>query len=371
MFNLIIFFYKVNYTFFINKLSICVSTTITLNKIKINYLILITIVLIVFYIKNMNKLGIIFIVSIYWLHIYCIKFLTPFLFGYFKIHPILFYISLIFYTKFLTKTNTSLQFKSNYIILISILSLLLGGIWALYELNWGYYWSTDPIELALTGIILIYLHILHKQLNNEIYRLINFCYIIFYIYIIRSNLIYTKHNFFSNKKLLCIYIKIALHVFIVNYLINNNNKSNHTIITKNFNKITLFFVVWYTLLFNFTHNFLIKKCITVYFMIVLNYKIFTVNWNFLKKPITHWFMLFIIIIFNLYKPQYFLHFLLHNSVNIQTHTLFSKNKLKFLNELFFFEKNSKKNSYNKAVNFFQKKLINTFLLKKNLINYYM
>ena len=173
------------------------------------------------YIKNFNKLNLILL-------LYIILFLNidnfillNFFTGYYKIHPILFYISFLNLIIFFFKKKL-LKINFIKIFLISILSFFLGSLWALKQSLWGKYWSADYIEIVLLFNLFLGLYLFHFKKS---YNLINF-FFFFKIFIIlvflRLNLLYTKHNFFNQKKNLYIYTNIYLIFMSPLFTIFNN-----------------------------------------------------------------------------------------------------------------------------------------------------
>jgi hypothetical protein len=123
----------------INKLTLIGVNLINLNKIKLNYIILLIILLSIIYIRKNYYISTFIALNILFLNLKFIYFLNLFFYGLFKIHPILFYMSLLLYSH--TLNNNLIYFKIRIITVIamSTISLFLGGIWAMYQLNWGYY----------------------------------------------------------------------------------------------------------------------------------------------------------------------------------------------------------------------------------------
>nr|QBI37914.1 YejR [Tetrahymena rostrata] len=205
--------------------------------------------------KHNKKINLpIIIYSILIVNIYCFKTNTLFenllnininlLNGLFLIHPILIY---IFYSNILYKyylnfnkkiyinffKNTKIQkikffkkiCKTNFYVIVS--AIFLGSWWAFQELNWGTWWNWDLVELINLYYFLIIIYIYH---NNKIW-FFKYCklyisqitfVIIFYIFIVRYNLVQSIHNFISitnlNQYLLYSYI---IYIFIMYFKFKN------------------------------------------------------------------------------------------------------------------------------------------------------
>ena len=280
MYNLIltyINFIKLGMLFKITKLSILTTTLITLNKLKINYIIVILIILSLSKFINYKILHYIVFYIVIKIKIKYIYFLNFFFFGIFKIHPVLFYLSLILYINIHIYNFVSFKVRLISVLNYSVISLVLGGVWALYQLNWGYYWSSDPIEFSLAMIIIVYIKILHSTTQTKFYQHLNFLFVLLYIYMIRSNYIYTRHNFFNSSKFLLKIIRIIL-LFSIMYMFRFNTNKNY-IANARISTILLLSVTP-VLLCNWSFNPVIKKllstsstCIIFFF-----YLLFGIRW---------------------------------------------------------------------------------------------
>lgn len=368
MFSLIVVYGKIFETINFNKLPLLMNILISLNKIKLNYLILIIILALFYYIKPyvyciLYKLSI-----LYFFNIKFIYFLNFFFFGLFKIHPIMFYISLVLYWTYCTNSYLFCKLKLIYLIIISIVSLILGGIWALYQINWGYYWSNDPIEFSLLLIILLYVYMLHTLTNITKHKHLNYLNIILYIYLIRSNLIYTKHNFFNIYNYFYLYIKTLSYVCIINL----NKYWQSCLWNYKYSKFTIIlFITIIPLTFNLTFNIFIKKFIIIYSIYIILFSCLFFIWDDSKYVTIHIFLYISLFLFNLFKLQYFIHFILYqNYIKYYAHVYF-KNYTKF--EQLYFNKIKYNNILliNKNEYLYNYKKINKFYLKKKLINYFI
>lgn len=368
MFLLTTIYLKIFETINFNKSSLLTNVIISLNKIKLNYLILLIILASIYYIKQYIYILIYKLNILYFFNIKFIYFLNFFFFGLFKIHPIMFYFSLIFYWTYCTNNYLFYKLKLTYLITISIISLVLGGIWALYQINWGYYWSNDPIEFSLLMIIALYIYNLHTLKIITKYKHLNYLNIILYIYLIRSNLIYTKHNFFNIYNYLYLYVKTISYLYIINL---NKYKQVYLWNTKYSKFIILLIISIIPLMFNLTFNVFIKKFIIIYSILILFISYLLFIWDESKHNLIHVYAYTILFIFNLFKLQYFIHFILYQKFVKLYIPISIKNYIKF--EQLYFSKLKYNNTslISKNENLYNYKKINKFYLKKKLLNYFI
>lgn len=120
------------------------------------------------------------------------------------LHPLLFYISLVF---FLLKNYSkgclyfvNYQYISLLVVSVCLMcTLFLGSIWAIQSTSWGYFWVGDIVEWILLFKIMYILFCLHLWKN------VNLCYnwfifslsLLSTLILIRLNLLSTRHNFIS------------------------------------------------------------------------------------------------------------------------------------------------------------------------------
>lgn len=187
--------------------------------------------------------------------------------GILLVHPILTYTAVIMYAFFFVKKkrlNTVNYFQSKVIVMkvlvISIVSILLGSLWAQQELNWGGWWSWDPVEIILLSIIFVLLSKIHVLDKNMFYNhyanyiLNKYAYIPVFYLIVRSNIINSIHSFSSStqlQKYIYIVAILILTVLLITVLwrttqssFNSNSKSffkknKHTFFGKFFENSTI------------------------------------------------------------------------------------------------------------------------------------
>lgn len=364
-------FLKLNFLFFITKLSTVLNTLISLNKTNLNYYILILIILSITFLYNAKYLYITLYLCVYLYLFKYINFLTFFHFGFFKIHPFLFYCSLSLYLIIIKNYKFCIKTNFNTCIYISIISLLLGGLWALYQLGWGYYWSNDPIEYALIFIVFIYIKQVHKISQLSQYKFIWIICTLVYVYLIRANLIYTRHNFFTSNSLWFIFGKIIILCFFINTLLLHNIKQQFFFfkIWTCFVIITILFILFFNLTFNkFIKNFSLKLTQIIFYILLI-----TINWDQIKLIKNHIGIIFGVLIFNFFKIRYSIVFenikiFNLNSKNLdnyyKTNTVYIKNNFKYIRNIAF--------SYNNKLNNSIKNLwTHRFEFKRFLLNFFI
>ena len=191
--------------------------------------------------------------------------------GLLLIHPFLLYfaccyiISFFFRNSLFIKNNLSYLFlnKSNtldivILLLIIMMSIALGSLWAEQELNWGGWWSWDVIELVSLHYLFLFLffsHLPKKYIKyNYIYANIFSNFIIFTI-IIKFNFLNSIHNFLlidsSFQNFYEIFIYYLLFIIVIN---------NFKVFTKktffNLNQVNiLFFFFFFINLLSYTYIF--------------------------------------------------------------------------------------------------------------------
>jgi len=227
--------------------------------------------------------------------------------GFLLIHPILTYISIVYFFN-IYKNEKKLKifnFKKIKIKIIiifnfSLLALTTGSLWAQQELNWGGWWNWDAIEIILLWVclnIIFYLHINKKNkiiLYSNTYYFNKYIYIILFYFIVRSNLINSIHSFSVSsqvQKHIIIISLVILFFFIIYYFfLSNFNtfKLNLKIVFKNKNKNIFFILIASAIILITVFN------ITTY---ILNLKI---NVNFYKY-ISSFFKIIIFYILFIYK----------------------------------------------------------------------
>lgn len=111
------------------------------------------------------------------------------------------------------KLSTTILYRVTIIIFIGT---YLGALWASQELNWGGFWSWDPVELVSLLLLFYFIKTIHNRSNVIINRPVLYAIItgsIIY-FIIRLGVINTIHSFIrSNNN--PIYVWICIYFFVV------------------------------------------------------------------------------------------------------------------------------------------------------------
>lgn len=369
MLTLQIFFIKFFQIFFYNKFSTLIAAIVTLNKIKLNLLILSVLYLAILPSLQTTKYIQLLITTVYSVNVRYCNFLQTFLFGLFKIHPPLFYVSLIMHIPAIHTIQNGLKCRNINLLSISIISLILGSTWALYQLNWGSYWSSDPIEFALLFIIIIYIQSIHTFKLKTHFKLWTVYSVLIYIQLIRSSLIYTKHNFFSNSSNIYIYLK-TITLTLLFYLLTCKTSRPNTYMSQ----IKIFFTLNTMLLIlfgNLSYNNYIKKTLTNVTYTAIIYTIFQIEWNLIKHWFIHASVINIILTFIIFKLHYTYILYVKNSLKewicfkfykSQT-TIWFKYRLRSI-----MINNTKHTKGENVINILNH---NFFFIKKKLINYFI
>ncbi len=150
--------------------------------------------------------------------------------GLLNIHPPLIYytyinVFFIWLQNFSKLSNRTYIYNSSSVfyvfILVSLFGMVLGAVWASQELNWGGFWSWDPVEIVSLVTALIFIKSLHNQNNIFIHNSIMLYVTIFFsIYlIIRTSAVSTVHSFVRSANIspyfIFVTIIISLYVCII------------------------------------------------------------------------------------------------------------------------------------------------------------
>ena len=281
----------------------------------------------------------------------------------FFIHPNLLLISVCFCILKLINGKTT----TNHLNLVLLMvSLTLGGYWALQELNWGGWWNWDSIEMYVLYITIMYLIYVHKfskilnfnklQINFNIFLLGNF---FLYFLLNRLGVTISVHRFVKSnflKYFTCWYI--FLSYLIILYFIFSK-------------KLTVCLILgFYIFLYTQFHSWYFLKKYALYFGI---HFLFSKNIFFKKKLmyITHKFYYFIfllIILFNFFNKSFFLKF--YDSIGFISFFFFNKMFLiKFDYYIFYHICGIKKFFFYKVLNLKNFFFFN-FFIKKSFLNMY-
>lgn len=251
----------------------------------------------------------------------------------------------------------------NILFLLTV-SFSLGSLWALYQSVWGYYWSSDYIELILIYNIIVCLNLFHKikiKSKNRNNVILNTIIILMFL---RLNLVYTKHSFFNNKKQIIYLLQFYLLFYLINNIfINKNYSLNLT------NKDGLLTILVFIIVLNKYNLKLLQNIIEIFSSFLLLFFLLKIL-KLKKNKIIHLIFFILILTFLNIKFNYFI--TIHN----KSHFLFKSNLTYYYNF-----KNIKINiwkiflkfKYNWKSNYHEIKDINIIYFSKNkknmLINY--
>ena len=358
---------NINIFCLVNKLGMFVIYLLSLNKLNINLQIVLLIVLLM---TSYNYFKV-YLLATYILVIFSLNkytdFINNFTYGYFKIHPTLFYLALSMYMWNLKKNNF-LKFTKLFITIATTISIILGSLWALYQLSWGYYWSNDPIELALVFVLLLFVIQIHTTRLYNYYIHLFFFFVILYIHLIRMGFIYTKHNFFSLLGIFLSFLLFFLYWFYY-IMLNNIYIQIKLKITKNY--ISWLFLCLFSILFiNYSYNFYMQKLLKVIIKYSLIFLICHIIWKNVHQKVIHLTYIIILLFFNLYIIQYLV-FIKLSTIPNELITQNNKKKIVHASNLIlkYFRLNYQRTMSN-LFSLFKYQINTKFFLQKNLINFF-
>ncbi len=286
---------------------------LNLNNIKLNIIIILGFFSIFFFLKKIKTYSFFFKIILFkkMKHF----FIKKFYFGFFKIHPILFYGSLIIYLSCVNKNFIFLKIKNNHKLYMIILSFILGGIWNMSHLKTSLFWSNDSIEILLMMLI-VYMGIYtHKLKINRRFTVVMYVILLLFLYLIRINFVYTKHNFFNilKKNLMWInYIYWSLNINLIHQCSKNFKKYIY-----NYNKSLyplLIFFVYFILLLNYLNYFFFKLIIKFLTYTVLTNVIIYLLYQRVKDKYLHIFFFLLLLVYIQFSYK---NIFLNKNLNIQ------------------------------------------------------
>lgn len=324
MYYIKIFIFNISYIKYLS-LNLFNLLLCNLNNLIINILILILIYSILIQLKNTWKFLLI-LLYIYYINTSEFSILYNFYFGYYKIHPIILYYGIITLLYRLVVNKNIFKFILLYILIALVIAFILGSLWALYQSQWGTYWSNDSIEIILLFFISVGLVYIHINYKNYIYNLFFLLQSIVLLGCLRYNLLYTKHNFFKKMININAYQYIIYFNFILLLIKKNFHKYNISLLL--YVKI-VFYVLILEVFFNFINIKIFLYFNNLLFMFIFIYFIINIV-NFLKKnKIIHIIFILLIFIFNLFD-------LIYQKKN----NMYVNLSLNKLNSYFYYTKNS-------------------------------
>jgi hypothetical protein len=183
--------------------------------------------------------------------------------GFLNIHPLLIYYSysitlyiwfgiyFILKTHYFTKKQGAEEISLLWVVMIGI---LLGASWAAQELNWGGFWSWDPVELISLLILFILLGLFHVY-GRAFFFYFKFAHVfknVFLIYwILRGGAVSTIHSFVSplNNTFLVIIWLFGIFLYYISLVAFFIIKPKKVIIFENINIFNSFFYVFIVALY--------------------------------------------------------------------------------------------------------------------------
>ena len=356
----------------LNKLNVYLVTLLQLNKLSLNIVILLCVFYFIFIVNNKFCISVVIVYSLSFSMNY-LNFINSFIFGFFKIHILLFYITIIMGNfNILKHSYIDLRVKCSNILYLVVLSFFLGSLWSLYLFDWGYYWTNDSIEYVLLLFILflvvnIHLWNTHTYIYN-VYTLL--C--VYMLLMLRLNIIHTRHNFFQQNTLVYVIIKL---LFILSIQSFTFTKINYKFFIKKFNTtILLFFFIIFFIMVNYINFFSFKLFLYTVYSVVICLILLLTKWGILRYLYTHLsvfilYMCFVFLIpcyiflfkisllkeltfsYNVYLNKYF--------INLKTTNFYTF--LNSLNNNLLFNKWKEVVWVNSNVSVFTKKLLNFIL----------
>ena len=298
---------------FINRIGVYINLILQFNKLSLNLIILILVFVTLFISISRGWVYIIIIFSISFKLKY-LNFINLFIFGFFKVHIMLFYIaSIMGYFIVFSNHYVQLKLKLNKNIFFIGIAFLLGSLWSLYLFNWGYYWTNDSIEYVLLFFIIYQVIAIHLWKKNMyligLYILLNICV----LFMVRLNIIYTRHNFFQQSTL--IYFNIKLIFLLVGQSFFYINFFSKFFLYK-FNISSIFFYkIIFLIIINFINLFFFKLVMYSCYVIVFFIFILINKWSISSYLYIHLISFSIYLGFNIFIINYFFYFKLGGGSN--------------------------------------------------------
>lgn len=289
--------------------------------------------------------------------------LNNFYIGYYKNHPLLLYISTIF---ILFKKSNNKIFAINWykILILSIVTFILGSLWALVQFIWGKYWSYDTIEFALL-LMSLYITMYIHQLIKRTYKYNNFLLLqlFFLLILLRLNLIYTKHNFF--QKIKTSYLKaIYFNFYLIFYKLNYKKKQKNLYFINIYILLLLFFKVH--LMLNIANYYIIKLSTIILFKFYIMYNLIYFIIISSSSLTPHLIIMSVCFIFNNYNLNFFQSYTYYNIPKI-TQLYFLKYNV--ISKITIFKRNYNPNFYSIKNIYENVKSFNQYSIKKNVKNF--
>lgn len=249
--------------------------------------------------------------------------------GLLNIHPSLIYFIYINIIVLFTRTYSNycstpqMWQTTTYLYRLSLyafLGIYLGAVWANQELNWGGFWSWDPVEIVSLLVALRFIFMLHSRetvfFNNPLIRYISAPILVYVV--IRVGVITTIHSFVRSTTIpyyiVIIYYSLLYYVvlFLINYKLCKKYFGLFLQVLR-FHKLTIAMLYYYSIFY------LVILICSAINLLPPNYTKINVFWNILFLG------LIIFISIHVYLIQYYIPFftgLVLISMSILTHRIF-------------------------------------------------
>jgi hypothetical protein len=297
-----------------------------LNNFKLNLLIIIlaSLFMFTFYVKWYLLVSTLILFYLYTNSLMAI--LNNFFTGFYKIHPPLLYYTLIIFVFYKFIKKKVVKYSILFLIKIFIITFCLGSLWALTQFIWGKYWSNDSIEIVLILFVFLCLTHIHKFYKTCVVLRNFFLFnLIFLLFLLRLNLIFTKHNFFQKIINLRIYFSLIYFIYASYIFLRRLKDINKLVLTlKNYS--FLFYIFLIEIFCNYLNMFFVKKInlflLKLCFSFLVCY-LLTIHSMYL----VHWFIYSGLLIFSLFSLthfKYFVNFRLTVMINYTSYFLIKK-----------------------------------------------
>ena len=298
---------------FINRVGLYVNLMLQFNRLGLNLIILIVVFIMLFISAGRLWLYIVIFFSVSFKLKY-LNFINVFIFGFFKVHIIIFYIaSIVGYLIIFSNHSIQLRLKLNKNSFFIGVAFLLGSLWSLYLFNWGYYWTNDSIEYILLFVITYQIIVIHLWKRSiyliGLYILLNVCI----LFMVRLNMIYTRHNFFQQSTLIYSNIKLV-YLLVGQGFIYTNFFSKFFIYRFNILGISIYIIIFLIIInfINLSHlKLFMYSCYTIIFFVL----ILISKWGTSKYLYIHLISFSVYFCFIIFFINYFFYFKLGSSGN--------------------------------------------------------
>lgn len=224
------------------------------------------------------------------------------------IHPLIFYTSSAFFFVYFYQLKVLDSLRTTPFRVVTLTSalcvaLVLGGLWGMQSLTWGYVWVNDGIEWCLFLLILHTIVRYHLKLTDRrmlgalltVYLIFNF------LILIRLNVVTTRHSFFSNYNF--VYLLSISLIYII-FLASYTPKVSNNFYALDFSSTILPLLL--TLLLTVTNYTLVVKYLTYgvifFYLSKINNRLLT------QKFLLHFMVVSFVITWSAFYPYFFLTF---------------------------------------------------------------